>query len=120
MVISLHINKSLFGKFFLISSIILKNLIGEIKKTTEQPILETFSNSLISSPFFSGKNPIKIYLSVIPLTESAELTAYAPGIWYMFILFFMHSLISIFPGSEIAGVPASEIKDTILFFLKFQ
>ena len=29
----------------------------------------------------------------------------------------VHLLIKIFPGSEIVGVPASEIKETILFFL---
>ena len=36
-----------------------------------------------------------------------------PGIGKMFILFFIHSFIKIIPGSEILGVPASEIKEII-------
>ena len=79
--------------------------------------METFSNSLIISPFFSGKKPIKKNLSEKPLTEIAELTAEAPGIGYIFI-FFYTILDRIIPGSEIAGVPASEIKDTILSLCK--
>ena len=31
----------------------------------------------------------------------------------------MHSLIKIAPGSDIPGVPASEIKETSLSFLKY-
>ena len=36
----------------------------------------------------------------------------------MLILFFIHSFITIFPGSEIVGVPASDINDTIFFDLR--
>ena len=40
-------------------------------------------------------------------------TAEAPGIGIIFTLLLTHSFISIDPGSEILGVPASEIKDII-------
>ena len=40
------------------------------------------------------------------------MTAEAPGRGTIFILFFIHSLINIAPGSEILGVPASDIKET--------
>ena len=46
------------------------------------------------------------------------MTADGPGIEIIFILFFSISLINIFPGSDMSGVPASLIRDTILFFLK--
>ena len=36
-----------------------------------------------------------------------------PGIGKILILLFKHSLISIVPGSERAGVPASEMSDTV-------
>ena len=39
------------------------------------------------------------------------MTAEAPGIGIIFILFLMHSLTNIEPGSEMPGVPASEIKE---------
>ena len=41
----------------------------------------------------------------------AVATADGPGIGIILILFFIHSLIKTDPGSEIAGVPASEISD---------
>ena len=57
-------------------------------------------------------------MSEKPLIEIAELTAEGPGIGKMSIPIFAHSLISIFPGSETAGVPASETNDTIFFFFR--
>ena len=47
--------------------------------------------------------------------ETAAATAEAPGIGIILMSFLTHSLIKIFPGSEILGVPASEIKETFLF-----
>ena len=43
----------------------------------------------------------------------------APGTGIILILFFIHSLIKILPGSEIDGVPASEINDKILPSFKY-
>ena len=45
--------------------------------------------------------------------ETAVINADGPGSGIISILFLLHSLIKIFPGSEIVGVPASDIKDTI-------
>ena len=45
--------------------------------------------------------------------ETAEETADAPGIGKISISLITHSLTNIAPGSEIDGVPASEIKETI-------
>ena len=48
-----------------------------------------------------------------PLTEIAAVTDETPGIGVTFNLFFIHSFRIIFPGSEIIGVPASDIRDII-------
>ena len=53
-----------------------------------------------------------------PLIETAVATAEGPGIGVILILFFTHSLTNIEPGSEMVGVPASEIKD--IFFPLFK
>ena len=45
------------------------------------------------------------------------MTAEAPGSGIISILFLMHSLINIAPGSEIAGVPASDTIEIIFWFL---
>ena len=47
--------------------------------------------------------------------RQAAIEAEGPGIGVKLILFFILSLINIFPGSEIVGVPASEISETIFF-----
>ena len=49
----------------------------------------------------------------------AVATADGPGIGMIFILFLTHSLIKTEPGSEIAGVPASEIRDIIFPDFKY-
>ena len=55
-----------------------------------------------------------------PLIETAAMAAEDPGTGNMLILFLMHSLIKTPPGSEIVGVPASEMIEIILFsFNKF-
>ena len=43
----------------------------------------------------------------------ADVTAEAPGKGITSIFFFRHSFISIEPGSDIVGVPASDIKEII-------
>ena len=45
--------------------------------------------------------------------DTADDTEEAPGIGKISILLTRHSLTNIAPGSEIEGVPASEIKETI-------
>ena len=45
------------------------------------------------------------------------MTAEGPGNGIIFIFCFKHSLIKIAPGSEIPGVPASEMRETILLVL---
>ena len=47
---------------------------------------------------------------------TAEVTAEGPGTGKINRFSFMHIFTSIIPGSEIPGVPASEINETILFF----
>jgi hypothetical protein len=47
--------------------------------------------------------------------DTAEETAEGPGIGKISISLFRHSLTNIAPGSDTAGVPASEINDTIQF-----
>ena len=48
--------------------------------------------------------------------DAVAVTEETPGIGIIGIFFETHSLISILPGSEITGVPASEIRDMILYF----
>ena len=45
------------------------------------------------------------------------MTAEEPGIGHTLNFSSIHLLISIIPGSEMVGVPASEINETTLFFL---
>ena len=50
---------------------------------------------------------------------TAAVTAEGPGIGCIFKFSSIHLLMSIIPVSEIVGVPASDIKETILlFFIK--
>ena len=72
------------------------------------------SNSLINLFFFSSKKPKKINLSEKPLIDKEVVTDETPGIGVTGISLLTHSFTNILPGSEIAGVPASEISDTIL------
>ena len=62
-------------------------------------------------PFFSGKNPSNTNLSLgKPLFTKAGTKAVAPGKHSTGIWFSIQARVSKNPGSEIAGVPASEIK----------
>ena len=53
-------------------------------------------------------------MSEKPLIDNEVIIDEAPGIGVTGILLVIHSLTNILPGSEIVGVPASEISDTIL------
>ena len=55
-------------------------------------------------------------MSENPLIDTAEITDDGPGIEKIFIFFLTISFIRIDPGSEIHGVPASEIIETIFLF----
>ena len=83
--------------------------------------LKIFWKSRSICNFLSGKKPQKKKLFEKPLTETAAVAAEDPGTGNILILFLMHSFIKIPPGSEIVGVPASEIIEIILFsFNKFK
>lgn len=65
----------------------------------------------VARPFFSGRKPSNTNLSQgSPLPTRAGTNAVAPGSTVTSIPAFLHSLTSINPGSEIPGVPASEIR----------
>merc|ERR1711991_241253 len=100
-------------KYFFNSGMILLIFLGEIKKTKEFSNSESFFNSLDNCCFLSGKNPQNKNLSEKPLIETAAATADGPGMGNILIPFLMHSLTKIEPGSEILGVPASDIKEII-------
>ena len=80
--------------------------------------MERNSNSLINLFFFSSKKPKKINLSEKPLIDNEVITDEAPGIGVIGISLLIHSFTNNLPGSEIAGVPASEISDIILPLIK--
>merc|ERR1711991_996963 len=118
-VISLQKTIFLPVKFFFISGMILLIFLGEIKKTREFSNSENFFNLLDNSCFFSGKKPQNKNLSENPVIETAVTTAEGPGIGKILISLSMHSLINIEPGSEILGVPASDIKEIIFPDLRY-
>ena len=95
-----------------------KNKSSLLKITIEQFWFLRFSNSLKNSLFFSGKKPWKINFSEKPLIEIADVTDDGPGIGIISIFLSKHVLIKNLPGSDIVGVPASDIKDTIFFEFK--
>ena len=69
------------------------------------------SANLVARPFFCGRNPSNVNLSHgKPEFTSAGTKAVAPGSVSTSILLRRHSLDTRNPGSEIAGVPASEIR----------
>ena len=57
-------------------------------------------------------------LSEKPLIDNAVITDETPGIGVTGISLLIHSLTNILPGSDIAGVPASEISEIILPSIK--
>jgi hypothetical protein len=69
------------------------------------------SFNLVCLPFFTGRNPSKINFSNgKPEITKAGTNAVAPGKHSTLISRFKHSRTNKNPGSEIPGVPASEIK----------
>ena len=110
LVISRQIKIFLPEKFFFKYGIILLNFFDETKNTIEEFSFDKFSKSLINNFFFLEKTHKK-NLSEKPLTETADVTDEGPGIGIMFISCLTHSFIKITPGSDILGVPASEIID---------
>ena len=48
--------------------------------------------------------------------DAAVVTEETPGIGIIGMFFETHSFKSILPGSEMTGVPASEIRDIMLYF----
>ena len=115
-VISLQITSSLSLKYSWNFSKFLRNFLGDENKIIEQSILLNISSSFFNADSFSDKKPKKINFSEKPLMEAVAVTEETPGIGIIGIFFETHSLISILPGSEITGVPASEIRDMILYF----
>ena len=87
----------------------------EIKKTDVQT--EYLKSSMKSPiPFFVlGTNPRNLY-SFMGIEESwrALVIDEAPGIIVTYILFKTQCLTSLYPGSDIRGEPASEIRDNFL------
>ena len=71
-----------------------------------------FSN-LFFRPFFGGKNPSNINLSVGKPEDTSEAkTADGPGIDSILHPTFIACLTNLYAGSDIAGVPASVITAT--------
>ena len=58
-------------------------------------------------------------MSENPLAATAVVTADGPGIENILRLFFIHSFTRIKPGSEIPGVPASDISEINLPDFKY-
>ena len=71
--------------------------------------LKSFSISF----FLSDMKPLKKKLLEKPLTDTAAVTEEGPGIGNIFIFFLTHSSTITLPGSDNAGVPASETNETI-------
>ena len=107
--ISLQNTIFLLLKFFFNSGIILLTFFGDTKKTHVSLNFDIWLKTFAIACFFSGINPKKINFSEKPLIDTAVATAEGPGIGIILILFLIHSLTKIAPGSEILGVPASEI-----------
>ena len=119
LVISLQITIFLPLKYILISGITLLIFFGDIKKTKVELNSDIFLSSFIICCFLFGKKPQKKNWSENPLIDIAVKTADGPGIGTILISFLIHSLIKTEPGSDIAGVPASEIRDIIFPDFKY-
>ena len=55
-------------------------------------------------------------MSENPLIDTAEIAADGPGTGIISISFLIHSFTKIAPGSDMLGVPASQISETIRFY----
>ena len=86
------------------------NLCGETYKIMVR-VSSAKAKYRVCLPFFSGKKPSKTNRSLgKPLLTNAGTKAVAPGKHSTYILFSTQARVNKNPGSEIAGVPASEIK----------
>ena len=86
------------------------NLCGETYKIMVR-VSSARAKYRVCLPFFSGKNPSNTKRSLgNPLLTKAGTKAVAPGKHSTSILFSTQARVSKNPGSEMAGVPASEIK----------
>ena len=80
-------------------------------------MLKLFSLSSLS---LTGKNPANKKLSVgSPAISSAVIAAQGPGSGTTLTFCFAHKETTLYPGSEIKGVPASLIKATAPPFFDF-
>ena len=86
----------------------------EIKKIIQNLNSDKIFKSSLIIFCFIWKKIHKKYFSEKPLTDIAVVTAEAPGSGIISISCFIHSLINITPGSETAGVPASDINEICL------
>ena len=74
-----------------------------------------FESSDFNSLDFFGKKPSKINLLFLnPEVINPEITEEGPGILSTLIFSIMTCETNSWPGSETRGVPASEIKETVL------
>ena len=71
------------------------------------------SSSWVLSFVFLDRNPKKKNFELKPATEIAAVTADGPGTGITLIFFSLANFTKNSPGSEIKGVPASDIKDII-------
>ena len=109
-VISLAITYCLSGDFSFNISNVDFILWGLSKKTEVSSLNNACSNSFDLAPFFVDKKPPKKNLSAgRPAPAIADVTAEGPGIICISWLALATLFTSLAPGSEISGVPASEI-----------
>ena len=102
-----------FFKIFLYIFLSLSLLFSEREKNKViQSDLDSLS-TLVIYELFLEKSRKKKNLSEKPLTDNADDTAEGPGKGNIFIFFLTHSFTNNAPGSEIEGVPASDINEII-------
>jgi len=75
--------------------------------------LQRDSSSWVLSFVFLDRNPKKKNFELKPATEIAAVTADGPGTGITLIFFSLANFTKNSPGSEIKGVPASDIRDII-------
>ena len=109
-VISLAITNCLSGDFSFNISSVDCILWGLSKKTEVSSLNKAWSNSFDLAPFFVDKKPPKKnLLAGRPAPAIADVTAEGPGIICISWLALATLWTSLAPGSEMSGVPASEI-----------
>ena len=84
-----------------------------LDKEIKEDLIDLAKETKIKTKISGLMSGAKINLSEKLLIDKVEVTAEGPGSGYTLILFLIHSLISIPPGSDIQGVPASDIIEII-------